>query len=168
MLLWNYNSCEWGKKWDGQNGRNYNRHINGRYSVTCVWQQWLLEWWNNSTYRKLWTLIQSWIAGSTEIDVRHQHRVRALPSHCTARVGTLSLSEVQGADKDTTMLQDNVSFTLRKKVHSFKVTLSNSLTACPLLAVFFFCDGFCAFAHPARLENIELFGFVLCHVNLWT
>lgn len=90
--------------------------------------------------------------------------MRALPSHCTARVGTLSLSEVQGADKDTTTLQDNVSFTLSKKVHSFKVTLSNSLTACPQLDVFSVMDS----VHLHTLLDLRTLDFecVLFHVNL--
>lgn len=76
-----YSSCEWRKKWDEQNGRNYNRDVNRGYWVTCVWQRWLLQWWNNSTYRKLLTLVQGWIPGSTEIDFRQQQWVRALPLH---------------------------------------------------------------------------------------
>lgn len=58
MLLRNYDSCEQGKKWDGQNGRNYNRNVNGGYSGAYVSRRWLLEWWNNGTYRKLLTRIQ--------------------------------------------------------------------------------------------------------------
>lgn len=51
----------WRKKCDGQNIMHYNRHCHGGNVVTSIWQLWLLDWWNNSTYRKLLTLVQGWI-----------------------------------------------------------------------------------------------------------
>lgn len=71
--LWNYDSSERRKKWDGQNGRNSNRAVNGGYSVTSTWQRRLLEWRSNGAYRKLLTRS----AGSDWFQW-----VRALPWHC--------------------------------------------------------------------------------------
>lgn len=70
VLLRKHDSCEP----EGENVRKaeWNRDINGGYSVTGVWQRWLVEWWNNSTYRKPLSLIQGWTAGSTWAGVRHQ------------------------------------------------------------------------------------------------